>query len=163
MKLWLIRHADARTGRAGERDFDRDLSEIGNDTAERFGNWLAKHPDRPERIVASDAVRARATAAWGIRCTALGAAALQLDRRLYNASAETILHVIGETTDIASLAVVGHNPGMSHLAAALIGSDAPTSLPPLGVVLLETHTDWSEISPGTATLVSYTHPGDNPW
>lgn len=164
MKLWLVRHGDARQGRTGERDFDRDLSERGAADAERFGTWLASQPDRPGLIVSSDATRARATASWIIRCAGADAGTLHLERRMYDASAQTLLDIVRQTpAEVRSLALVGHNPGMSELAKLLPTDNARPALPTLGVVLIETPVDWPELAPGTASVLSFSHPGAALW
>ncbi len=164
MKLWLVRHGDARQGKTGERDFDRDLSERGAADAERFGAWLAHQPDRPHLIISSDAARTRATASWIVRCAGPDAGMLHLDRRMYDASARTLLDIVRETpAEVRSLAVVGHNPGMSELAQLLPADNAPPALPTLGVVLMETTVDWHDLASGMASVLSFSHPGAALW
>jgi phosphohistidine phosphatase len=162
--LWLIRHADARPGKRGEPDFDRPLSPQGNRDAERFATRLADHPHRPQWVLASSANRARATAIWTIRGAAIGQTSLQFDRRLYDASIETFLEIVRAAPEqIGSLAVVGHNPGISHALSTLTDGQQRFGLVPLGVALLQVAGHWIDLAPGTTTLVSTTQPESETW
>lgn len=164
MKLWLVRHADASAQRVGERDFDRPLSAIGSEHVARLARWLATHPHRPERVISSDAARARATASLAISRFDPMAVSLELDRRLYDASLETIVDVVRETpASCSNLAIVAHNPGISHAASALAADARSVSLPPLGVVLLDFTDSWCSVRLHCGAMLSTTHPGGDTW
>src|SRR5690349_11068177 len=64
MKLILVRHADAAAkGENGStRDFDRPLTDLGREQAQKLADALAAHGVRPDAVVSSPLVRAVQTA-----------------------------------------------------------------------------------------------------
>ena len=125
----------------------------------------------PELIVSSDAVRARLTA------TAVAAATggqLLLDPRLYHASADEILDalqsVLQDDTlkdsavqrDVATVMIVGHNPGLEVLIAQLTGEQE--ALPTAALAQLALPIDrWSDLNSSTrGTLVGLWRPKELP-
>ena len=65
----------------------------------------------------SPATRTLATAGRLAQALGLGAAQLVVDERLYGASPDVMLAVIGEQgAHVASLMLVSHNPGITELA-----------------------------------------------
>ena len=72
---------------------------------------------------------------------------------LYHASPEQILDVVRQTpSEVQSVAVVAHNPGMTWLVNAM-GSDAITdNLPTFGVALFTLSGSWLDLSPAHAKL-----------
>ena len=122
MHLTLLRHGLAAmispTG-----DFARELETRGWDQARAAAVVLQQSGlPLPDRILCSPAMRTRQTAARVMQELALDEALLQLDQRLYLASAETLLEVVGEQRDPRHLLLVGHNPGLSELALRLGGA-----------------------------------------
>ncbi len=125
----------------------------------------------PELIVSSDAVRARMTA------TAIAAATggqLLLDPRLYHASADEILDALqsvlqdgtlkghaGER-DVATVMIVGHNPGLEVLIAQLTSEHE--ALPTAALAQIDLPIDrWSDLNTSTrGTLVGLWRPKELP-
>lgn len=116
----------------------------------------------PDRIVSSTAVRARATAELvadqlGYRGT------VACSRDLYLASAPDIIRVLGNVGgDASRLLVVGHNPGLEELVAALTGGFAALPTAALAQISLEMDA-WSNLTESTpARLVNLWRPRELP-
>ncbi len=118
--LILIRHADAKHGHPGLRDFDRPLSKTGNHEARATGKALLKHPPLPELIVCSDAVRTADTARLIADVIGLDEAAIRSEHALYGGAFTALLYTIATLPDACScVAIVGHNPWISELTGIL--------------------------------------------
>lgn len=116
--------------------------------------------EAPESIVTSPAKRAFKTAkivadGWGYPRSAL-----RIEARLYLATPEEMLAVIGEQDDAsASLLVVGHNPGITELANRLLPDLALDNLPTAGVLVLDMGAArWADLPTAPAELVHFDYP-----
>lgn len=110
--LLLLRHASAGVA-LGRTDHARGLSTEGIAEAATAGRALADHT--PDLVVCSTAMRAQQTAA----CLQLATTPV-LDPELYLATADGLLERIRQVPDtVATLLLVGHNPGLGELAVAL--------------------------------------------
>jgi phosphohistidine phosphatase len=147
LRLTVVRHASALASRPDQEDRDRLLDTRGQQQAREMARRLAAAHGPPERILSSPALRAISTAT--LMCEELGLSSGQIltDERLYPGSAILTLEVIHELGESAShLMVVGHNPGLSELAARLSSEPKISSLPTCGVYTLEfAGVVWSEI------------------
>lgn len=118
--LILIRHADARNGQPGLRDFDRPLSTSGEREALATGKALLETPPLPELIVCSDAVRTASTARLVAEKIGLSASTIRPEHALYGGSYTALLHTIASLPNAHQcVALVGHNPSISELTAIL--------------------------------------------
>ncbi|MGD0980450.1 MAG: histidine phosphatase family protein [Solirubrobacteraceae bacterium] len=116
--LWLLRHGDAE-GHGRGPDFDRRLTERGEHQARAAGRGLSRLGVTFELVFASPRVRARETAR--IACGELGIEPI-LHEPLGGAfGADDAAELIAATSEDCSLMLVGHEPGMSGLVAALTG------------------------------------------
>lgn len=115
--LLLVRHSKSSWDDPGVADHERPLNARGLRDAPVMGQRLAERGVAPDVILSSTAVRARATAELIAHALGIGAARVVADERLYGASADEVLSVIGELDDEVSCAiVVGHNPETASLA-----------------------------------------------
>lgn len=116
--LVLIRHSRAEPQQPD--DFSRRLTASGREDAGQVRRWLHDAGLLPDRVVVSSAARAQET--WA--CACVGSAVPEVDDRLYEASVATLREVVEETApDVATLVLVGHNPGLERLAWELDDSD----------------------------------------
>lgn len=126
----LMRHAEAAEAVSGQSDFDRCLTAAGISMAWQTGLLLGARGLRPQRILASAAVRTTQTAflvrqaTAGLAVPAVSAVPefgpgvpVQLQAGLYGASAEAFGDVARyeSAPDESCVLVVGHNPGMAML------------------------------------------------
>lgn len=162
----LLRHAKSDRP-AGIGDHERPLSRRGRDDSASMGKYMAASGLRPDLAVVSTARRAQDT--WELAGAAFARAiARRDDRRIYGASAGTILEVIGDTgLDTTSLLLVGHNPGLHDLAIRLAGRGSAADLarlrlqyPTAGLVVIDFDAgSWGELPEGEGRLERFVIPG----
>ncbi|MCZ6711089.1 MAG: histidine phosphatase family protein [Gammaproteobacteria bacterium] len=153
LKLWVIRHAKSSWADAGLTDFERPLNKRGNADAQRMANWFATQSDPATWIWTSDAARALATSEFVAQGFAAAGPQAISDHRLYHASAETALDTLRETpSDIDSVALVAHNPGLTSLVNLLAAAHTIVNLPTFGVARFDIAGDWHELGVARATL-----------
>jgi phosphohistidine phosphatase len=165
-RLLLLRHAKAERAHPGGGDKDRVLAERGRTDAKRLGAYLTRHDFVPDRALVSSAARTRET--WTVLSAAFDKApTADFDDRLYNATPNAILDAIQNTKPNAStLLVIGHNPGIHGLAAALAASgdiDARERLgegfPTSGLAVIGFASDnWRDIHPRNGRLEHFITP-----
>lgn len=122
--LGLLRHAKSDWGDAKLADFDRPLNERGRMAARRIGKELQALKISYDLALISPARRAAET--WAL-LRELWTADLEVreDYRLYCASFEQLADIIAETQiELDRLLLVGHNPGLHHLAFELTQGDS---------------------------------------
>jgi phosphohistidine phosphatase len=159
MKLWVIRHAKSSWDDPSQADFDRPLSSRGRKDGNRMIKWMREQRLRPNRLLSSDAVRARATTEFVRNGYEIAAHDVNFDHRLYLAEPETILDVVRELPeDCTSVALVGHNPGSTEFVNAMMGGGAIAELPTFAVALLDLPGRWADTKFGTASLVALQTP-----
>lgn len=143
--LLLVRHAKSSWEHPGTSDHDRPLNDRGLRDAPEMGRRLAARGVRPDVILSSTAVRARTTAELIAEALGFGVGRVITDERLYAASADEVLRVIGELDDEVSCAiVVGHNPETASLAHRL--SDEIHEMPTAAVAEFTFDVDaWYEL------------------
>ncbi len=153
MKLWVIRHAKSSWADAGQTDFERPLNKRGNADAQRMANWLAEQSDPATWIWTSDAARALATTKFVAQGFAAASPQVISDHRLYHASAEAACETLRQTpSDIASVALVAHNPGLTWLVNLLAGEQAINNLPTFGLARFDINAAWHEFDVDVAAL-----------
>lgn len=122
--LLLLRHGKSSWDELGLDDHDRPLKTRGIHDAPRMGRVLVREGIVPDAIVSSTAVRARSTAEAAARACGF-VDEVTLDRRLYLAGREEFEAVLrGLPPDLSRVMLVGHNPGLEGLVAALTGRAA---------------------------------------
>ncbi|PLX78253.1 MAG: hypothetical protein C0616_15095 [Desulfuromonas sp.] len=131
--LVLLRHAKSSWDDPGLPDFERQLNPRGLRDASVLGQRLAARGFQPDRIVVSPAQRSRQTAtlvAAELGCEEL----IEYAAEIYEASLDELLKVISNFDDGDGIVLlVGHNPGISELAAVLLGTPYE-NLPTCGMV-----------------------------
>ena len=118
MLLYLLRHAEA-TGYQSD-DFSRRLTEKGKAQAKRVGDFLLNRKINPDLILTSPVLRAKETAE--IVATQLGDIDLTLGSWLTcGMSPDVALSELSAYAKLDSVMIVGHEPDLSTLIAALLG------------------------------------------
>src|SRR5262245_13549898 len=120
MKLYLIRHAEAVSAAAS--DADRELTENGRDEARRLAKACQRLGLRFDAVVASPLVRAQQTASELLDSLSDPKATLHtLDEIGFDVRPRKIVKFLQQLGN-ESVAIVGHQPGLTRFAAWLIGS-----------------------------------------
>jgi phosphohistidine phosphatase len=155
-ELILVRHAHAEAPAAGTDDHARALSPIGREEAAAAGAWLREHGLQPDRVLCSSALRAQQTLEG---LGDLGAADVQEDAAIYEASPGTLAALADANRDAGRLMLIGHNPGLEQLAALMHSGQSGDyrGMPPGGVAVLRLPAD-AAVEPGIATLIHFWWP-----
>jgi phosphohistidine phosphatase len=119
--LWLLRHGDAEPH--GQRDdFERRLTARGERQALAAGRALARLGVRFEHVFASPRVRALDTAR--LACDELGLEPIVHSPLGGNFGVGDARELMAATAAGGALLLVGHEPDLSQLVAALTGAHA---------------------------------------
>jgi phosphohistidine phosphatase len=168
-KLILFRHAKSDWNDPVPRDFDRPLNGKGRRAARAVGQHARAIGITFDRIVASPAVRVTET----LDGFASGYGEMpetSFDRRIYLASAQTLLEVIQDADEAAgSILMVGHNPGLEDLVFLLVpegGDDdareqVEEKYPTASIAEITLAIDhWVDAEVGSGTLDRFIRPRD---
>ena len=121
MRLLIIRHAVAVSrGTPGIADNERPLTPEGEERFARAARGLARFVPPPEVMLTSPLPRARRTAE--IASEAWGGVDVQDEASLAGGSFTSLEKALSRYPDNASVAIVGHEPFLSELLAALVGA-----------------------------------------
>lgn len=125
-RLVLMRHAKAEQD--GSDDHARPLSARGRRDAWAAGVLLAQRGDVPALVLVSSAQRTRDT--WEAMRAGLGGEAEPwFDRALYDSGPKAVVELLGAVEPtVPSVLVIGHNPAISVVAAALTDGSADAEL-----------------------------------
>lgn len=168
--LTILRHAKSGWDAAVERDFDRPINARGARGAELIGQYAKRQAWPIDRIVASPAVRVAETLAIFQPAAGLDRIEPHWDRRIYLASAATLIDVLRDTGgDAQHLLISGHNPGLEDLILMLVPEapdDAQRALveekfPTCALARLDLDiAGWSDLDVNQARLVALIRPRD---
>jgi phosphohistidine phosphatase len=158
-RLVVVRHAKAAKGAAGVRDADRPLAPRGERDAPEMARRLVRAGIVPDALVASPARRTGETARLIARELDFPWREIAADRRIYEADAGGLLEVVREAeAGRECLMLIGHNPGVTELAQALLPGFRE-ELPTAALVVVDLPVDtWAVVRPGTGSLRLYDFP-----
>jgi len=156
-KLYIVRHTHKAKEKAGQDDYDRELSQEGLEEATQIAKKLCSTSIKTDLIVSSPAVRTRQTAE-------IFADILNYDKSimynevLYLAFVNELIETISYTFDtVDTMILIGHNPSLTALAITLI--DFKEKFEIGGVMEIEFNCNsWIDIGKENAKLVSYILP-----
>jgi len=157
--LTLIRHAKS-SWKQPLPDIERPLNHRGRRNAIELGQWLKDRHVRFDRIVSSPARRTLDTAASIAAQMGLPETIVESDGDVYLASAAALLALIHRFDDAEHhVALVGHNPGISDLAARLLPFHLDDELRTCACLQLAfEHPSWRQIVPGSGQPVFFHDP-----
>ena len=157
--LFLVRHAKALDSSHGQKDFDRELSQVGRASVLRMGKNLYNLYPNPERIVSSPALRALDSALILAEQMHFSTDKVETLDDLYEATVRSLFKLVNELESrYHSVMVVAHNPAISYFAEYLTNEEVGNMIPG-GVVLLRIENrEWSEISAGNCDFIKYHEP-----
>jgi phosphohistidine phosphatase len=155
--LVVLRHAKADRP-AGVADVDRPLTERGHADAGAAGAWLIARGYIPDLVICSPARRTRQT--WHGVAVALageGSPEVRYEATMYAGGPTElfdVLHTVPAETGMVLL--IGHNPTVSMLCAALDPTGLPDSdgLRTSGLAVHTPEVPWASLGPGEARLVA---------
>lgn len=147
--LILLRHGKSDWS-GGEPDLLRPLARRGRRQAPAAGRWLADNVGRIHLAVISPAERTRQT--WRLASAELAVPPpVREDDRVYAGSAPSLLGLVRELPgDLATVVLVGHNPGVEDLLARLTGRRVP--MPTSALAVIDLSGPWSTAGNTAAQL-----------
>jgi len=167
--LTVLRHAKSSWDDAVARDFDRPLNARGQRAAVTVGRHMRSEGLTFDHVVASPAVRIVETVEQ-VETGYGSALAPEWDRRIYLASASTLLDVVHELPAGADSALlIGHNPGLEDLVLMLVPDrvgdllrdSVEEKFPTAALAMITFDTDdWAAIRSSAGTLVRFVRPRD---
>lgn len=161
-RLILIRHAKSDWSEPLP-DHDRSLNRRGRHAAVAIGDWLAQHGFLPDLALCSTALRAVET--WQRLSARLpGPVETRFLGALYHAAPGTMLTTLRREGRGGCVAMIGHNPGIGALAAALVANppDHPrfADYPTAATTVIDFDADWPDITPGSGRCTAFVVPRD---
>ncbi len=159
LTLFIIRHAKSSWS-FDLRDFERPLGERGRRDVNKMGDYLGSNFKSPELMISSPASRAFYTALFLADQWSYPEEKLVLEPRFYHGSPTTFIEVLSEMKSYQSIAVIGHNPGLTELSNRLCDSYIE-NISTCGVVRLHFETaGWSELGNKKGKLMDFIKPKD---
>lgn len=173
MRLLLLRHAKSDWPVSDEiDDHERPLSERGRRAAPQMADYMRAKGYEPALVLCSTARRTKETLKL-LLPSFKKAPRIRYDRKLYLAEWPVLLAAVQKAPATASpLLLIGHNPGLEHLAIALalqpqtvaergraqrLAQKFPTAA--LAVIDFDA-TGWRSAKPGLGQLTDYVRPKD---
>jgi len=171
LRLLLLRHAKSDWSKTGE-DHERPLNARGRKTAPRMGAYLKDKGYFPKLVLCSTARRTRETLDL-VRPYLEPEPKIRFSRSLYLAEWPALLGALRDVPRTCpTVLLVGHNPGLEQLAAALAREPETRdeqermdrmaekfSTCALAAFDFEAR-DWRSVGPGAGALVDYVRPKD---
>lgn len=163
--LLLMRHAKSSWSDESLDDHDRPLDPRGERAASLMGAFLGQRDEAVDLVLCSTAVRARQTLERVARLVALPEPTFE--RGLYLASGGELLGRLRRLpAEMASVLLIGHNPGLAELAESIAGRGPSEDLdllarkfPTGALAILEIgRGGWSGLRPGSASLEHFILP-----
>lgn len=142
-QLIVIRHAQAEIH---HKDFERELSAFGIKQIESIAKKISIQAIKIDKVLYSTAKRTKQSAQ--LLASNLGQViATEGDDQLYLCNASYLYNAIAITDNsIATLCLIGHNPGISEFVNSLIQTPIFKELETANVFVINLKTDnWTEI------------------
>ncbi|MDQ0395151.1 SixA phosphatase family protein [Labrys monachus] len=162
-RLILLRHAKSAYP-DGVTDHERPLAARGQRDAPVIGKEMARRGLSPDHVVISTARRTRET--FNLVEPFLGQHTAHYERAVYEAPIDAILRVIRAIgPEVASLMIIGHNPGLERTASHLVRGGGTAASPledkfptaALAVIDLDVP-QWKDVGPHLGTLAMFLTP-----
>lgn len=166
LRLLLLRHAKSSWDDAELDDHERPLAKRGAKEAPVIGRLVAEHSLKPDLVLCSTAVRARATLTLLLSKLTGVPPLIEFEEALYLAPPDRLLARLQALDSAETVMIVGHNPGLHALALTLIGEGAKkdlaflaTGYPTSCLALIEFEAGgWSDVAPATGRLALLASP-----
>jgi phosphohistidine phosphatase len=161
--LTLIRHAKSAWDDPDLDDHARPLAERGRRDATAVGRVLAERRIRPDLVLCSSAERTRQTWRRAERAGAR-AAEVRYEDRVYDASSYELLRLMHSVpSEVRSLMLIGHAPGLPELAERLCVESVSgparrmrLKFPTSGLAVFAVTVSWAELR--EASLLDFVVP-----
>jgi phosphohistidine phosphatase len=158
-RLFIVRHTTKDREALNEYDYDTELTSDGVEKAKKMAKHLASKEQNIDLIVASPAVRTRATAEIFANELKYNKT-IMLNEVLYMAFVNELIETITYTYDtVDSMLIVGHNPSLTALAVTLVGFKEKFEEGAIMQIDFDCNS-WIDVDKTNAKLISYTKSSD---
>jgi len=162
--LYLLRHGKSSWDDPTLADRERPLAPRGRRDAKRIARHLVRQGVKPELVLCSTAERTRETLEL-IETALADTSTIELEDGLYGASADNLLERLRLVPGaVASVMMIGHNPGLQDLALVLAAGGAElerleAKFPTAAVATLAlANATWADLSSAEAVLADWVIP-----
>ena len=157
--LYIIRHAKSSWDNLDLPDFDRPLNDRGKRDAPRMGKRLKERDVTLDLMLSSPARRALSTCKRIAKVLNYSKEKISTDKALYHATEDDILLVLKKINDHhTTVAIFGHNPGLTEFANALTGKMI-SNIPTCGIVACQLKIDsWKDATWKNAEFLFFDFP-----
>ena len=144
-KLIILRHAKSSWDYPELSDYERPLNSRGNKDAEMMSLKLSERLDHIDCAISSSSKRTELT--YEYFKNKINFKSELFTHELYHASSKKIISIIKNThSDINSLMVLGHNPGLTDIVNLLTNYHL-YNLPTTGIIIIKFNIiSWDKIS-----------------
>lgn len=159
-RLIFLRHAKAERWDGQKNDFDRNLTERGENDSLIMADVLNAAGIKPNIVYSSSAERTIQTANIVSEKLGISQASIKQSDELYeDVTTADVLELISTMREsVHNLMIVGHNPWISTITEAM-SADFDDILPTCGVAVLDFKVDfWDEVLPGSGKIKLYDFP-----
>ena len=159
-ELILIRHAKSSWSNPALKDKERPLNKRGLRDAPLMADLITNECKAPDLILCSSSKRTRETLGFFTNKWRLGREKVQYVDTLYHASSDQLMyHIRRIEEDLKSVAIVGHNPGLTFLVDELVRYNTPDNILTCGVAILQSESEfWSSFDAAKVSLIKYYYP-----
>ena len=150
--LYLLRHAKS-SWKHDVDDHKRPLKSRGENDGTLVSKKASVETEAPQKIISSDATRAKTTAQYFKDAWNLPEEDFETDHALYDFSGQDVIQVIKSLDNgLDRVMIVGHNHAFTSVAN-MLGNRYIENLPTCGFVVLEfDETNWSDITTGKTLI-----------
>lgn len=162
-ELLILRHGKSDWS-VDTDDYHRPLKKRGKKGTQKIANWVDDQALIPDRVVSSPATRAVDTARLLMEALGMEASDIHTDERVYEASLEELLEVLGDCpAEAKRVLIVGHNPGLEDLLLHLVPTppmipEDGKLMPTAALACLTMPDDWNSLADGSARLLHLVKP-----
>lgn len=155
-KLLLIRHAKSSWKFPELGDHERPLNKRGERDVLAMSRHLAERDERLDVIYSSTATRALD---YAQRLSEFSQVSLVPDLSFYTFDVDQLIQILKQLPNSAErVAVVGHNPAITHAANLLCATDFD-NVPTSGIVAIDCDLeDWADLGSGVCDLDYFEYP-----
>jgi len=146
--LYLLRHARAESWAPGQCDLARNLDKRGQSHLGHLATWVQKHLTPPDTVLCSPAERTRQTMEPLREQWIDPAATIEICQDIYEATTGRLQQLADKAfASTRRLMIIGHNPGLEHLARLILGEATagdPRRMSMGALLVIEFPNGWGE-------------------
>jgi phosphohistidine phosphatase len=158
--ICLIRHAKTQPAGWQDVDFDRKLTDRGKEDARKMAMLLKEKGILPDRLISSTAKRTKKTAEIFAKILGLEESSIQYESSLYAAEAHAYLKtLLRQENDLNTIAVFGHNPGITDFANQSCEEIRLDHMPTASVFIFQSEIlSWNQLAPENCQFKLFLNP-----